>query len=631
MPKTTAVGARRSHRVVPLLLFSLAACAPAAQGPPRNPTPTPLSVKAPPVLQVEPPPPLRPVSLGGKVDRRWVDSTLASLSLRQKVGQMIMPWVLGDYTALNTAEFDHIRDLVQTQEVGGIVMSLGAPLEHAQKVNMMQALARVPLLIASDIEHGAAMRLSAGWALPYQIKLGQATEFPSPMAFGAANDEKLAYELGRITAVEARAAGIHIAFAPVVDVNINPANPIINTRSFGADPKLVSRMATADIKGMQENGLFATAKHFPGHGDVSTDSHLGLPVLSIARARADTVELVPFRAAIKAGVSSIMSAHIAFPAITGDTVPATLTPQMLTGLLRNDLDFKGMVYTDALDMGGIVTKYGNAEAAVLAVQAGADILLMTPDIPAAVNAVVAAVESGKIPQARIDESVRRILSFKSQLGLEHERLVDLNQIPAIVGIPAHLAVADRAAQEGLTVARDRDHLLPLAGGKKVYSIVYSDDNNPIDGRTFQAALRERLGGGNVTTAYIDSRTSQGGLDSLVASVASADVVLFSPFVRWRDRKGSIFMPEPVGELVQKLAAAKPTVVTSFGNPYILNQFPQVGTYVLAWGPEDVTQRAAARGLTGQAPISGRLPIPIPPDLPLGAGVRVDARTAGDGR
>ncbi len=630
MQNKTAVGSGRSNRVVPLLLFTVAACAPASQGPPRTPSPTPLSVKAPPVLQVEPPPPPRPVSLDAKVDTRWVDSTLASLSLRQKIGQMIMPWVLGDYTALNTDEFNHIRDLVQTQEVGGIVMSLGAPLEHAQKVNMMQALARVPLLIASDMEHGAAMRLTAGWALPYQIKLGQATEFPSPMAFGAANDEKLAYDLGRITALEARAAGVNVLFAPVVDVNINPANPIINTRSFGADPRLVARMAAADIQGMQENGIFATAKHFPGHGDVSTDSHLGLPVLSITRQRADTVELVPFRAAIKAGVSSIMSAHIAFPAITGDTVPATLTSQLLTGLLRKDLGFKGMVYTDALDMGGIVTKYGNAQAAVMAVEAGADILLMPPDIPAAINAVVAAVDSGKISQARIDESVRRILSFKAQLGLQHQRLVDLNQIPAIVGIPAHLAAAEQAAEKGLTVARDRDHLLPLPAGKKVLSIIYSDDNNPMDGRAFQAGLRDRLRG-SLTTSYIDTRTPQPALDSLLASAAGADIVLFSPFVRWRDRKGSIYMPEPVGDLVQKLVATKPTVVTSFGNPYVLSQFPQVGTYVLAWGPEDVMQQAAARGLTGRAPITGRLPIPIPPDLPLGAGVRIDARTAGDGR
>ena len=615
------------RRATALAALALAACAPTAVSP-RMPTPVAVSVNPQAAVQIEPPPPARPVGVNVRVDEHWVDSTLATLSLRQKVGQLIMPWVLGDYTALNTPEFDRIRDLVQTQEVGGIVMSLGAPLEFAQKVNMMQAMARVPLLISSDVEHGAAMRLSAGWALPYQIQLGRATEFPQPMAFGAADDEKLAYELGRITALESRAAGIDVAFAPIVDVNINPANPIINTRSFGADPKLVARMAAADLRGMQEAGLQATAKHFPGHGDVSTDSHLGLPILTITRARADTVELVPFRAAIAAGVSSIMSAHIAFPAITGDTVPATLTPKLLTGLLRQDLGFKGVVYTDALDMGGIVTKYGPAQAAVLAVKAGADVLLMPPDVPAALSAVEAAVQSGQIPQARLDASVRRILEAKAQAGLDHSRFVDLNRMPAIVGIPAHLAVADRAAQEGLTVGEDKGHLLPVLPGRRVLSIVYSDDDNPLNGRTFQAALAKRLG--SVRTAYVDTRTPQAALDSLLVAADDVDVVFFSPFVQWRDHKGSIYMNGHVADLIQKLAAKKPTIVTSFGNPYILSQFPDVGTYVLAWGPEDVVQEAAVRGLTGLAPITGRLPIPIPPFLPLGGGVRVDARTAAGG-
>ncbi len=615
------------RRAVGATLLALAACAPAAPSP-RRPTPVPLSVNPEAVVQLEPPPAPRPVGVSVQVDERWVDSTLATLSLRQKVGQMLMPWVLGDYTALNTPEFDHLRELVQTQEVGGIVMSLGAPLEFAQKVNMMQALARVPLLISSDVENGAAMRLTAGWALPYDIQLGHATEFPPQMAFGAAGDEKLAYDLGRVTALESRAAGIHVGFAPVVDVNINPANPIINTRSFGADPKLVSRMAAADIRGMQEAGLQATAKHFPGHGDVSTDSHLGLPILTIPRARADSVELVPFRAAIAAGVSSIMSAHIAFPAITGDTVPATLTPKLLTGLLRQDLGFKGLVYTDALDMGGIVTRYGPAQAAVLAVQAGADVLLMPPDVPAALAAVVAAVQSGQIPQARIDQSVRRILEAKAQAGVDRSRFVDLNRIPHVIAIPAHLEVAQRAAAEGLTVAQDRAHLLPIQPGKRVLSIVYSDDDNTLDGRTFQAALRQRLR--TVQTAYVDTRTPQAGLDSLLTAADNVDVVFFSPFVQWRDQKGSIYMDARVADLIQRIAAKKPEIVTSFGNPYILSQFPQAGTYVLAWGPQDVMQEAAVRGLTGLAPITGTLPIPIPPYLPLGAGVRVEARTAAGG-
>ncbi|HEX9108064.1 MAG TPA: glycoside hydrolase family 3 protein [Longimicrobiales bacterium] len=586
----------------------------------------PVSVNPQAVVQLEPPPVPRPVGVSVSVDTRWVDSTLATLSLRQKVGQMIMPWVLGDYTAVNTADFVALRDLIQTQEVGGFVMSIGAPLEVAQKLNMMQGMARVPLLIGGDVEHGAAMRLTAGTELGMQ--LGRATEFPPQMAIGAADDEKIAYELGRVTALESRAAGIHVAFAPDVDVNINPANPIINTRSFGADPRLVARMGAADLKGMQDAGLQATVKHFPGHGDVSVDSHLGLPILTITRARADSVELVPFRAAIQAGVSSVMSAHIAFPAITGDTIPATLTPRMLTGLLRQDLGFKGLIYTDALDMGGIVNKYGPAQASVMAIQAGADVLLMPPDVPAALNAVLAAVQSGQITPARIDQSVRKILEAKAQAGLDRNRFVDLNQIPHVIGIPAHLAAAEQAAQKGLTVGKDDAHLLPVLPGKRVLSVVYSDDDNRADGRTFQGELRRRLR--TVTTAYVDTRTPQAALDSLLAGVDGYDVVFFSPFVQWGARKGSIYMDEKVAQLVQKIAARKPEIVTSFGNPYVLAQFPQITTYVLAWGPEDGMQEAAVKGLTGQAAITGRLPIPIPPSLPLFGGVRVDARSAAGG-
>lgn len=607
-----------------------AACAPGQQGPtPRAPAPVPVQVNRP-ELQLNPPPPATPIRLGMKVDTHWVDSTLASLSLEEKVGQLMMPWVLADYTATGSPAYDTLRQWIQDRGIGGVVMSIGAPLEFAQKVNTMQRMARVPLLVASDVEHGTAMRLEAGVVLPYGLDLGHATEFPQPMAIGATRDEKLAYEMGRVTALEAQAAGIQVAFAPIVDVNINPANPIINTRSFGADPQLVARMAKADIRGMQENGLIATAKHFPGHGDTQTDSHLGLPILTITKARADTIELVPFRAAIEQGVAAIMTAHIAFPDITGDTVPATLSPEILGGILRKELGFDGLVFTDALDMGGIVKKYGPAQAAVLAIKAGADVLLMPPDMAAAQSAVVAAVQSGDIPESRLDQSVRKILTYKAMAGLDRQRTVSLERLPNVVGIPAHRALAAEAAEKGLTVGRDSAHLLPVnpANTKRVLSIVYSDDNNPLDGRTLQQGLRGRFP--SLQTAYVDTRTTQPQLDSLLAAADSADVVFVSPFVRWRDHKGSIFMDARVADFIQQVAARRPTVVTSFGNPYLLAQFPTVGTYVLAWGPEDVMQTAAVRGLTGQAPITGRLPIPIPPLLPFGAGVQVTATASSAG-
>ncbi|MBX6363205.1 MAG: hypothetical protein IRZ00_04995 [Gemmatimonadetes bacterium] len=626
MPKQSTRGARRrAARAAWLPLLAAAACAPARSARPPAPVPVPVN---PPDLQLEPPAPPAPVSLDAPFDAAWIDRTLATLSLREKVGQLIMPWVGGDYMAIGTADYERLRDWVQNQGVGGVVVSIGAPLEVAQKLNILQRMAKVPLLVAADVEHGAGMRLDAGTAIPSGLDLGSATKFPPLMAFGAAGDEKLVYELGRITARESRAAGIHVAFAPVVDVNNNPANPIINVRSFGADPQAAARLAAAAVRGLQDGGLFATAKHFPGHGDTGVDSHLALPVLTVDRARADTVELVPFRAALKAGVAGVMSAHIAFPALTGDTVPATLSPKMLSGLLERDLGFKGMVYTDALDMGGIVTKYGNADAAVLALKAGADVLLMPPDVPVAIDAVVAAVGRGELSEERIDRSVRKVLRFKAQLGLDRQRTVDLAQIPYVVGVPAHLRVAEDAARRALTVGRDRDHLLPVdpARVRRVLSIVYSDDGNPFEGRAFQTELRARFPG--LRTALLNGATPQPVLDSLLAAADSADVVFFSPFVRVTARKGDVAVDPGVAAFARALIARRPTVVTSFGSPYLLSAFPDAGTYVLAWGAEDVLQRAAARGLTGQAPITGRLPIPIPPYLPLGAGVTVGTGAVG---
>ncbi len=611
---------RPAARLAAALLAAalLAGCA-AAAGPSGAPAPGAgrAATAAP-----APPPPVGPN--GARPDRRWVERTLSHLTLEQKIGQMVVPWLDGAYMPLDGPAYQRLRHLVVDDGVGGLVMSIGAPLEVAQKLNELQRLAAVPLLVASDVEHGAGMRLKAGVALPYGIDLGGATEFPPLMAFGAAGDPRLAYELGRITALESRAAGIQMAYAPDVDVNNNPANPIINVRSFGGDPGIVEAMATADIRGMQDNGLLATAKHFPGHGDTGTDSHLALPILNVSQARLDSVELPPFRAAVRAGVSAVMSAHIAFPALTGDTVPSTLSPRLLTGLLRDTLGFRGLVVTDALDMGGIVRKYGPADAAVLAVQAGADVLLMPPDVPAAIAAVAAAVRDGRIPEARIDASVRKLLDLKSQVGLDRRRAVDLSMIPRVVGIPAHQAVAEQVARRALTVGRDRDHLLPVDPRRvdRILSIVYSDDADPLDGRALQKALGARYRA--VATAFLDRRAGEPQLDSLLAAADSADVVFFSPFVRVLARKGGVAIAPRVVAFARALAARRPTVVTSFGNPYLLSELPDVSTYVLAWGPEDVMQQAAAAGLAGEQPITGSLPIRIPPDLPLGSGVRIDA-------
>ena len=557
----------------------------------------------------------------------WVETTLQSLNLRAKAGQLLVPRISGEYLALNSPQFLRLRDWVAGLGIGGVIITQGPPLEMASKLNILQGLARVPLLVTADMEHGPGQILQTGYILPYGIDNGSATRFPPIMGLGATANEDYAFALGRITAQEARAVGVHVAFAPVVDVNNNPANPIINTRSYGEDPHLVARLASAHIRGLQEYGMLATAKHFPGHGDTGTDSHIELPVITVDKARADRVELLPYRSAIETGVGAVMSAHIAFPALTGDSVPGTLNPQVMTGLLRDELHFQGLAFTDAMDMGAIVRNYGNTRAPILALKAGADVLLqpLPQDVPAIIDAIVAAVQSGELSEERLDRSVRKLLRAKASLGLQRARMVDLSAIPSVLATPEHLAVADEVAEKSITVARDRDSLLPLQAGP-VVSIVYADDYDPFTGRTFQRGLL--AANPRVRTVQIDGSATSSRLDSLYASIDTNALVLFSPFIRVTASKGEVAVAPQVAELVKRLAATHRLVVTSFGNPYVLSQFPEVGTYVLAWGQWDVSQRAAARALTGQTPITGRLPIAIPPYHQIGEGLQVGRPAAG---
>ncbi|HEU5153845.1 MAG TPA: glycoside hydrolase family 3 N-terminal domain-containing protein, partial [Gemmatimonadales bacterium] len=320
-------------------------------------------------------------------DSARVEHLIDSLPLRDRVAQLIMPWIPGNYAAFDDSAFSVMQGWVDSLHVGGIIVSIGSPLDVASKLNRLQARSPLALLIGADLESGSTFRLVGG------------TPFPSNMGVAATGSERDAYEVGRVTALEGRAVGIHITFAPVADVNNNPANPIINTRSFGENPQLVGVEVAAAIRGLQENGMLATAKHFPGHGDTDVDSHISMPVMKGDWSRLSNLELQPFRSAINAGVALVMSAHIAMPGLTGDsTRPATLSPEVLTGLLRDSLHFKGIAVTDALGMGGIVNRYGAGEAAVLALIAGADLLLQPADPKTALDAVTAAVESGRISQ-----------------------------------------------------------------------------------------------------------------------------------------------------------------------------------------------------------------------------------------
>jgi beta-N-acetylhexosaminidase len=553
--------------------------------------------------------------------RHWVEQTLGSLTLREKVGQLMMPWVGGEYAAIDSPEFDRVRRWVEVDRVGGLILSIGLPHSYAAKVNAAQGLARVPLLISSDMENGPGMRMGGIYSLPHLLPQGGGTVFPPVMALGATGSDSLAYELGRVLGREARAVGVHITFGPVLDVNSNPANPIINTRSFGEDPVLVSRLATAYIRGARDTGLMTTGKHFPGHGDTETDSHIDLPFISATRQRLDQVELPPFRAAVGAGVDGIMTAHIAMTGIEGaDAHPATLSPLFGTQLLRDEMGFDGLLFTDALDMGAIARRYGTTDPLLMALDAGADVLLMPVGVTRAIETVVAAVESGRIPESRIDSSVRRILEAKARVGLNHEREVDLRSVDRVVGVRGHRQVAQVIAERSLTLVRDQHNLIPSRGARRIVAITYAEAIDASAGRHFEQELaRPEL---EIQPFRMDDRTTAGELAALQAHARNADLVVVSAYVSPREHAGSVGAAGGFPRLVESLATGGiPVIVISFGSPYLLSFFPSVPTYLVAWGGAEVSQRAAARALLGELPITGTLPISLPPHHELGAGIQ----------
>jgi beta-glucosidase-like glycosyl hydrolase/CubicO group peptidase (beta-lactamase class C family) len=561
----------------------------------------------------------------------WAERTLAAMTLREKVGQMLMPIVLADYAPEGSAGHERVVRMIDSLAIGGLIVSVGTPTDAAVKLNSFQSRSRIPLLIAADLETGAGFRLRGAVYSPNNIVLGGATEFPPLMALGATGSAELAYEMGRVTALEARAVGIHVPFAPVLDVNSNPDNPIINVRSLGEDPERVAELGAALVRGIQENGALATAKHFPGHGDTETDSHVGLPVIRSARPRLEAVELLPFRRAVDAGIGGVMTAHIAVEALTGDgDTPATLAPRVMTDLLRRDMRFDGLLFTDALDMAAIDSGYPRGEAAVRAVQAGADVLLMPPDVRAASDAVVAAVGSGRIAEARIDASVRRILAAKERFGLHQSPRVSADDVVKTVGIPAHVAVAEEIAQRSITLLENEGGVVPLTApaDAAVLSVTYRRANDQIAGRYLDARLRASFP--RLASQTVERESDPAVYERLLERARGASLVVVSLYVTAVSYQGTVAVAEPAAAFIKALASERiPHVVISFGNPYLLREFPGARAYLLGWGSSEVSQRAVARALLGEVDIGGRTPTRIPPLFEIGAGAQLAARPALD--
>ncbi len=555
------------------------------------------------------------------------------MSLEEKVGQMVMPVVGGAFAPVGSAGHERARGYVEDLRVGGIIMSVGSPTEVAARINDLQRRARYPLLVAADLETGAGFRMSGTVHVPGPIGLGGATNFPTLMAIGATDDVGLAYEMGRVTAVEARAVGIHVPFAPVLDVNNNPDNPIINVRSFGEHPARVATLGAAFVRGVQAHGAIATGKHFPGHGDTGTDSHLALPTIRVSRERMDSVELRPFREAIGAGMGAIMSAHITVPSLSGGGGDAaTLSSDILTGLLREQMGFEGLVFTDAMDMRAISGRLGSAEAAVRAVLAGADVVLMPASAKEAIDGITDAVRSGRVPEERLDRSVLRLLRAKESLGLHRVREVPLDEIPGKVGIPAHGQVADSIARRSITVIRNRRDLLPLLGTRsaRVLSVSYRRTSDILAGRAFNERLRATYP--RLVTADVGPDTGAGLYEGLVRQAGRSALVIVSTYVQAVSYSGTVALPEDAAAFIRRLTRlGVPNVVISFGNPYLISEFPDVGSYVLAWSGSASSQAAAADALLGRFDITGRTATRIPGFAEIGDGIRIPKRKSGDGR
>jgi beta-N-acetylhexosaminidase len=559
-----------------------------------------------------PAPALEPKMTYGAVEAKWVGNTMEKMTLEEKIGQLIACRYTGRFVNQDSEYVNKLKTLIVEQKIGGLILFAGDVYETAHLTNILQERAKIPLLIASDLERGLGNQIDG------------ATLFPPVMSLGAADSEELAYLMGKITALEARAIGIHMTYAPVVDVNINPDNPIINVRSFGEDPEQVSRLAVPFIKGCQENGLIATAKHFPGHGDTSEDSHTVLPTVKGDRARLDKVEIYPFKIAVESGIQAIMAAHLSLPALDpAPNVPSSLSKPILTDLLRNELGFDGIIVTDAMGMGGVTTLYEPEEAALMAIKAGIDMILLPPKPKEVIDALVQAVRSGEISEERINSSVKRILEAKARLGLYKQKLVDLKMLDFKIAPRAHLKQADLTFESAITLVKNEDAVVPLSKKNQRLAVLAlsSDPGGYFAGRTFVQEIKEK--NPHVFEFYAEATTGQDTLDAALKKASEADVLIFALFSRLRADKGSVDLEMNHVHLIREAAkSSKGVIVISFGSPYFLRHFPEVDAYICAYRYADEAQVAAAKALFGEIDIQGKLPVTIPDLFPIGHGLIV---------
>jgi beta-N-acetylhexosaminidase len=587
---------------------------------------------------------------------KWAAKTLRKLSLEEKIGQLFMIWVRAEFLNINSPDYLQLRDQMQKYHVGSFAMTVrfeppflyrNQPYEAAELLNRLQKDSKLPLLVAADFERGVTMRLHG------------ATTFPHAMAFGATGKLDYAETFGRITAQEARAIGVHWNFFPDADVNSNPVNPIINTRSFGEDPQQVGDLVAAYIRGARANGMMVTIKHFPGHGDTATDSHLSVAQVTGDRNRLESVELPPFRKGIEAGVDAVMVAHVTVPALEPDpNRVATTSPAIVTGLLKDQLGFKGIVVTDALDMAGLTHLYAAniGRAAVDAFKAGNDLLIIPADLDASYRAMLEAAHSGEIPQAKIDASVVKLLKAKASLGLYKARLVDIEKLSTEVGRPENVTLGQQISDDAVTLVRDNGRLLPLKqtgtvkGGlpyqrveevrNNLVVVVLSEDVRTEAGRVVERQVKARVPDANVI--YVGPRIAGAMSDEVLKAVDQAAAVVAAVYVvptagriakaDADGLKNSVGLADASGALLQNILdhAGQKTAVLAMGNPYLAQDFPAVENYICTFSNATVSEISAVKALFGEIPIRGHLPVSIPNVAQRGAGIERPSQVVQEG-
>ena len=587
---------------------------------------------------------------------KWAEKTLRKLSLEEKIGQLFMIWARAEFLNVNSPQYLELRDQMHKYHVGSFAMTVrfeppflyrNEPYEAAELLNRLQKDSTLPLLIAADFERGITMRLYG------------ATAFPHAMAFGATGKMDYAEAFGRITAQEARAIGVHWNFFPDADVNSNPANPIINTRSFGEDPHQVSDLVAAYIRGARANGMMVTVKHFPGHGDTATDSHLSVAQVTGDRNHLQSVELPPFRKGIEAGVDAVMVAHVSVPALEPDpNRVATTSPAVVTDLLKNQLGFKGIVVTDALDMAGLTRLYATniGRAAVDAFKAGNDLLIIPANLDASYETMLDAARSGEIAQTQIDAAVLKLLKAKASLGLHRARLVDIGKLSTEVGKPENVALGQQISDDAVTLVRDSGRLLPLKqsgtvkGGlpyqraeemrNNLVVVVFSEDARTEAGRVLEREVKARVPDANVI--YVDPRIAEAMSDEISKTVDQAQAVIAAVYVvptagriAKADQGGlrnSVALADASGALLENILehAAQKTVVLAMGNPYLAQDFPSVENYLCTFSNATVSEVSAVKALFGEIPIRGHLPVTIPNLAQRGTGIERPSQVAQQG-